>query len=290
MPLFFTLDDIYKLYNTDPTIRVDGIVVLDKNDRPKIEYPDHRHQFDGLLFSFMIKGTMKSRIHFLEYEVNVDDTVVILPQLMIDVHEFSDDAEMITMGLSLDFIASFSTLREFIMNDQIRWRPVIKLNEERQQQQKELLALILKIYREKQSPKKKEILQHLIIALIHIIAEVYTVGTTQNTETKSRTHELIDNFYVLITKHAIEERRVKFYADQLYLTPQYLSTLLKQTTGKSVLQWIDHIVIMQAKTLIKTSNLTIKEISNQLHFVDSSLFCRYFKRHTGFSPKAFKHI
>ncbi len=265
------------------------MVILDQSNRPNREYADHRHQFEGLLLSFLTKGSMRTRIHFLEYEINAADIVVILPQLMIDVQYASEDAEMVTIGLSLDFIASFPNLREFIMNDEIRWQPVIKLQGEERALQQELLTLLQKAYHKKSSVKKKDLLQHLLFALINIISEAYSAHSERKELSKNRTHEIIDDFYILISKHAIEQRSVKFYADKLYLTPQYLSTLLKKATGKSVLQWIDHILLMHAKTLLKSSNISIKELSNQLHFSDSSLFCRYFKRHTGTSPKSFRN-
>ena len=289
MPLFFTLDNIYNLYKIDPLKTIDGMVILDQSNQPNREYEDHRHQFDGLLLSFLIRGTMKTRIHFLEYDINPTDIVVILPQLMIDVQSASEDAEMITIGLSLDFIASFPNLREFIMNDEIRWHPVIQLKDEDRILQQELLSLLQKSYHKKPSSKKKELLQHLLFALISLISEAYSTYIERKERSKNRTHEIIDDFYVLISKYAIEQRSVKFYADKLHLTPQYLSTLLKKATGKSVLQWIDHILLMHAKTLLKSTNISIKELSNQLHFADSSLFCRYFKRHTGISPKSFRN-
>ncbi|WEK18280.1 MAG: helix-turn-helix domain-containing protein [Candidatus Pedobacter colombiensis] len=59
--------------------------------------------------------------------------------------------------------------------------------------------------------------------------------------------------------------------------------------GEYYIQWIDHITILHAKTLLKSSNLSIKEISNELHFEESSVFCRYFKRIAGVSPKTYRN-
>ncbi|BAP32367.1 transcriptional regulator [Chryseobacterium sp. StRB126] len=289
MPLFLTLDNVYKLYNIDPSKKAEGMFIIDQNDQPQKEFTDYRHQFDGLLLGFMLKGSMRTQIHFLEYEVHADDTLVVLPQLMIETKTASEDAEFVTIGLSLDFITAFPILREFIMNDQIRWNPIVKLLPESIGRQKELLALLQDFYHSKQSSKKTEILQHLIIALICMISEVYSSLANNNSLVKNRVHEIIDGFYILISKHANQERSVKFYAEKLHLTPQYLSTLLKQKTGKSVIQWVDHVMILHAKTLLKSSNLSIKQISSELNFADTSLFCRYFKRLTGSSPRNFRN-
>ncbi|WP_412850583.1 helix-turn-helix domain-containing protein [Chryseobacterium sp. PMSZPI] len=289
MALFLTLENIYKLYNIDPSQKTEGIVILHQRNHPEKGYTNHSRLFDGLLLGFMLQGSMKAQIHFLEHEVKAGDIAVLQPQLMIDTKFLSEDAEIVTIGISSDFITSFPVLREFIMNNQIRWQPIIRLQHEEIKLQNELITLIQSFYHKKQSLRKPEMLQHLVITLICMISEAYSGLADNKNLTKNRTHEIIDDFYILISKYATQQRSVKFYAKKLHLTPQYLSTFLKQKTGKSVLQWIDHTVILHAKTLLKSSNLSIKQISNELHFEETSLFCRYFKRITGVSPGAFRN-
>lgn len=289
MALFLTLDKVYKLYHIDPSKKMEGIVVLHQQNDPEKEYTAHSRLFDGLLLGFMIRGSMKAQIHFLEYEINAGDIAVLQPQLMIDTKSLSKDAEIVTIGLSLDFIAAFPILHEFVMNSQIRWQPVIRLLQEDITLKNQLVELIQNFYQKSQSPRKVDMLRHLVMALMYMISEAYSDLTDQNSLVKNRTHEIIDEFYLLITKYATEQRSVKFYADKLHLTPQYLSTFLKKKTGKSVLQWVDHAMILQAKTLLKTSALSIKQISNELHFGETSLFCRFFKRNTGVSPGVFRN-
>ncbi|WP_284463882.1 AraC family transcriptional regulator [Chryseobacterium sp.] len=289
MALFITLDNVYKLYNLDPSKKTEGIVILSQQNDPKKKYTTHSRLFDGLLLGFMVKGSMKSQIHFLEYEINTGDIAILQPQLMIETKSLSEDAEIITIGLSLDFITEFPILREFVMNNQIRWQPIIRLQPEDIKLQNELLTLIQNFYHKKPSSNKTQMLRHLVMVLISMISEVYSNLPDNKSLVKNRTHEIIDDFYLLISKYASQQRSVAFYAKKLHLTPQYLSTFLKQKTGKSVLQWIDYITILHAKTLLKSSNLSIKEISNELHFEETSIFCRYFKRIVGVSPKTYRN-
>lgn len=289
MALFITLDNVYKLYNLDPSKKTEGIVILSQQNDPNKKYTSHSRLFDGLLLGFMVQGSMKSQIHFLEYEINTGDIAILQPQLMIDTKSLSEDAQIVTIGLSLDFITEFPILREFVMNNQIRWQPIIRLQPEGIKLQNELLTLIQNFYHKKPSPNKTQMLRHLVMVLISMISEVYSNSVNNKSLVKNRTHEIIDDFYLLITKHANEQRNVAFYAKKLHLTPQYLSSFLKQKTGKSALQWIDHITILHAKTLLKSSNLSIKEISNELYFEETSVFCRYFKRIVGMSPKTYRN-
>lgn len=289
MALFITLDNVYKLYNLDPSKKTEGIIVLSQQNDPNKEYTSHSRLFDGLLLGFMVQGSMKSHIHFLEYEINTGDIAILQPQLMIETKSLSEDAEIVTIGLSLDFITEFPILREFVMNNEIRWQPIIRLQPEDIKFQNELLVLIQNFYHKKPSPNKTQMLRHLVMVLISMISEVYSDLPNNKSVVKNRTHEIIDDFYHLISKHAHQQRNVAFYAEKLHLTPQYLSSFLKQKTGKSALQWIDHITVLHAKTLLKSSNLSIKEISNELHFEETSVFCRYFKRIVGVSPKTYRN-
>lgn len=288
MALFITLDNVHKLYNLDSSKKTEGIVILSQQNNAKKKYTNHSRLFDGLLLGFMINGSMKSQIHFLEYEIKKGDIAILQPRLMIDTKLLSEDAEIVTIGLSLDFITEYPILREFVMNNQIRWQPVIRLQPEEIKLQNELLELIQNFYHKKPSSNKTQMLRHLIIVLINMISEVYSNSPNKKNLVKNRTHEIIDDFYLLISKYANQERSVAFYAKKLHLTPQYLSTFLKRETGKTVLQWIDYITILHAKTLLKSSNLSIKEISNELHFEETSIFCRYFKRVVGVSPKTYR--
>ncbi|MDM1555886.1 helix-turn-helix transcriptional regulator [Chryseobacterium indologenes] len=290
MALFITLDNVYQLYDIDPSKKTDGIVIYHQMSNSNNEYTEHSRLFDGLLLGFMINGSMKMQIHFLDYEINAGDIAVLPPQLLMDTKYLSDDAEIVTIGISLDFMSAFPMLREFVMDNQIRWKPVIRLREDEISLQNELITLIKNFYHKNPSPNKAEILRHLVMVMINMISEVYTEMPNSKGSSNSRTHAIIDDFYQLILKYTKEQRSVNFYAEKLHLTPQYLSTFLKKRTGRSVSQWIDHILILEAKTLLKSTNLSIKEISNELNFGETSIFCRYFKRITGVSPKSYRNL
>ncbi|WP_437918794.1 AraC family transcriptional regulator [Sphingobacterium sp. LRF_L2] len=217
---------------------MDWIVIFRQGGSPDLEIQPNSRLFDGLLLGFLMRGTMKVQLHFLEYEVTAGDIAVLQPQLMIDTKSLSPDAEIVTVGLSSDFISGFTMMRELVMNDYVRWQPIIRPSAEEVNLQEDLIRLLERFYKKTTSRKKTEMLQYLVAALVSMIAEKYAVRPEKNSVVQSRTHELIDEFYVLISKYAHAERTVSFYADKLHLTPQYLSTFLKQHTGKSVLQWV----------------------------------------------------
>lgn len=88
----------------------------------------------------------------------------------------------------------------------------------------------------------------------------------------------------VLARHYMQQRSVGFYAGQLNLTPKYLTTIIRKTSGRTAVQWIDDYVVLEAKNLLKYSTMSIQEISYYLNFPNQSFFGKYFKNHTGMTP------
>ena len=84
------------------------------------------------------------------------------------------------------------------------------------------------------------------------------------------------------------ERSVKFYSDRLCISPKYFSKLVRQASGKLPMEHIQQRVIIEAKSLLRSTNITIREIADALNFPTDSFFCRYFKHETGLSPSDYR--
>lgn len=91
-----------------------------------------------------------------------------------------------------------------------------------------------------------------------------------------------------LTKHYMQERSVGFYAGQLHLTPKYLTTIIRKTSGRTAAEWIDDYVVLEAKNLLKYSTMSIQEIAYCLNFPNQSFFGKYFRNHTGMPPSAYR--
>jgi len=103
-----------------------------------------------------------------------------------------------------------------------------------------------------------------------------------------RAHELFQRFMVFLEHHYVENHDVTFYADSLDITPKYLNTIVHHATGCNTKEVIDHYLVMQLKLLLRTTQMSIKEIAWKYHFSNVSFFDRYFKKHTGMTPKQYK--
>ena len=97
------------------------------------------------------------------------------------------------------------------------------------------------------------------------------------------THTLA-HFKKLLAEHFIEERRVSFYAQKMHLTTKYFSTVIKEISGKTAGQWINEMLLLEAKVRLRNKEQSIAQIAYDLNFSDPSHFGKFFKKNTGLSP------
>ncbi|SDZ96726.1 AraC-type DNA-binding protein [Porphyromonadaceae bacterium KH3R12] len=149
----------------------------------------------------------------------------------------------------------------------------------------DLHTFIVKKYKREDHLYREEITKNLLYTLIYEVLQLLSsYKITTNGKALTRSEELLTQFIGLLFQFHSQERSVKFYADKMSLTPKYLSKKVREASGKSVSQWIDEMVIMEAKAMLKSSNLTVLQISEKLNFPNASFFGSYFKKRTGISP------
>jgi AraC-like DNA-binding protein len=102
-----------------------------------------------------------------------------------------------------------------------------------------------------------------------------------------RNASLLKAFEALVRKHFMARKTVKEYADLLNVTPKYLSEALKNESGKTAQQIIQETLMLEARSLLLQTELSIAEISHRLGFADPSHFARVFKSKIGQTPTAF---
>ncbi len=103
-----------------------------------------------------------------------------------------------------------------------------------------------------------------------------------------RRSSYVPEFIKLVHLHYMKERSVNFYASKLFISPKYLSLLVKEATGRSASRWIDDLVIMEAKNLLRFSGKNIQQVAYTLNFSNQSSFGKYFKHLTGMSPTEYQ--
>ncbi|MCM1151060.1 MAG: helix-turn-helix domain-containing protein [Alistipes sp.] len=175
---------------------------------------------------------------------------------------------------------------------QLGTHPSIEITDEESRQLRAFIALMETESRTDAAPFSEQVVSELFLALLYKMGNTLQRYLTAHPEVDERIHSRAETYFrrflQVLSEHYKEERSVGFYARQLCITPKYLTTLVKRISSKSVSEWIEIYVVLEAKMLLKYSGLSIQEIAYTLNFPNQSFFGSYFKRHTGMSPSQYK--
>lgn len=132
-------------------------------------------------------------------------------------------------------------------------------------------------------PERKNVIEHLQRAIVDNVRTIQTATSPRwSSQSPSiRGEEIFHKFKVLVSRNARTERKVSFYADQLCVSPHYLMSVIQRVSGQSVMAWVEHAAMLQAKILLTTNKATISSIAEDMNFPTTTAFCRWFKRIEG---------
>lgn len=129
---------------------------------------------------------------------------------------------------------------------------------------------------------------HLLSALLWFVNHLWQQHEQSSSLNLSREQRLFSHFVQLASRYAPEHHTIDFYARHLCLTPRYLSTIIRQVSGKTAKQWIDDALITRIKIELRHSSKPIATIADDMNFPNPSFFVKFFKRMTGITPSQFR--
>lgn len=245
-------------------------------------------RIDVSIVIFCIRGKMKGAIGLKPFEICASCLITLPAGEILKFDEVSNDLEgmfcVLSKELSDDMFSIIKERQELFLFTYAN--PTILLNEEEQKRNLAYFKLLEQVLKDTNNPHLQKIVLHLLLSLYY--QQHAHIARFSSGKSLSRQEEIFLKFIQAVKMNYRKERQVGFYANQLSLTPKYLSMLIKEHTGKTANEWIDEYVILDAKALLKSSTLTIQQISNELNFTDQSSFGKYFKAHEGISPKEYR--
>lgn len=128
----------------------------------------------------------------------------------------------------------------------------------------------------------------LLMAITYRLCSIFSASFKTTGKEAKRKIEIFESLVKLIDENFMRERSVAFYADQLCITPKYLSVIVKSVCGKTVQQLLFQAIVRRSIYLMKNTNKTILQIASELSFPNASAFGTFFKKHTGLSPKNYR--
>lgn len=252
------------------------------------DYLPQTVEFGG--FGICQQGECELAIDQKCYRIRRGDLCIVFPRVTLQIISRSADLQGHSVLADVDRLQKNPPLASappvsFLLR--IRENPCITLSEERFRRMVRYFEQIEEIERAGVG-YAAEIVRMLHTILFYEIMDAYRQGEPLSMQPQSRQNELFRRFATELSRHYTAQREIGFYADLLCVTPKYLSTVIRATTGYGAAWWIAQTVIHHAKNKLIYSAATIQQISNELNFPNPSFFGQYFKRHTGMTPKEFR--
>jgi AraC-like DNA-binding protein len=263
--------------------------VISKNHSLAERFPlNESFIVNEIIMGLCLKGNAKLKINFKEYNLKSNSVLVIIPNQIITILEESDDSFMEYLFVSVDFIIDFPLPRDFDLLSNIEQWCCMEISSCEMENLLDYYSMIIKQYNQIEQSYCTEIIKSLFYAMLLKMTGIYALQEKLPKVPSSRTEKTTDDFFRLLMTHYKQERNIVFYADKLYMTSKHLSSIIKKMTGKAALSWIHETIIAESKMLLKTTDMTILQISNELSFPNPSFFGKFFKQHTGITPAKFR--
>lgn len=241
------------------------------------------------------RGEARIQLGSEVYQISRNHLCIYTPNTFFRVLEKSSDLDGILEENRVDAyypVVSSISIRKRL---QIRNAPCVEVSEA---QADSIVRLVDRVREEEAAPVVSEkateeihanYLQYLRYALCLKVLEVYFSNTPVDSMPQDREDTILNRFIVSVYEHCHQQRTVQYYADEQHLSPYYFSSIIRNRSGKSAMQWIENVTMTFAQQYLACSEMSIKEIADRLNFPDQSTFGRYFKHREGCSPSLFRN-
>ena len=241
-------------------------------------------------------GSMDIELNMQPYHVKAGTLLVIPPEMLI--HTPSSDLsrlDLYVLFISTDFLVDINIdINAINIRSLIEKRsPVVTISEEETGKLVRLMELLDLNARDKgQTVFTVNIARSLAGAVFYQLLQINFMRINRQPEdiTAPRRSNYVHDFMRLVHLNYMKHRALAFYAEQLYITPKFLTLLVKESTGRSASQWINEFVIIEAKNLLRFSGKNVQQVAYALNFSNQSAFGKYFKHLTGISPTAYQKM
>lgn len=269
--------DIQSLYLVGP--EVDGSVLK------MYRYPC---RLKACVFVVCLSGEADVSINMGRYRIGENRFICIAPGSIFQCHSYSEDLRLCFLAFSsevtVDDKVQQSALEVF---PRMKEQPVVPLSPEAAFLYRDYFLVLAQSHLICPDGLAMEVVIYVLLSMFHGIKYLYQLHPEESV-TLSRSEEIYKKLQCLLKENYMKERGVAFYAEVLKLSPQHLSTVIRQVTNRRVSDIIAEMVIIDAKAQLKSTHFKIKEIAASLNFPNLSYFGKYFKRHTGISPQEYR--
>lgn len=293
----FTLSKVKELFLKDNIVSIGDDFILAKQtndvDLKLLRFPS---RIDGFVAAYCRQGHFKCTINLKEYEIHDGMLVVNIPNNIIQLEPIESGDELVEltiMAVSPKYMNTLSSDLDKIFIDalNILKSPIMEMGPKEVDIALQYFKLFDNVINT-DSEYRNDSVRYLFTSIFYLIGGMLMkrlrIEEENDDHISTRHKSVFESFIELVEKYHNKERSVRFYADKLCISPKYLSQIIKNMSGLSAPEVINKYVILEAQHLLRHTDLSIKEISDQLNFPTTSYFYKYFKTHTGYTPNSYR--
>ena len=238
-------------------------------------------------------GTAVIDLFSMRRQISKNDLVTILPFQLGSIHKVSDDFSMIFFKVDkvmfMDIMSSLGRITpDFFFHMRKNFQVPISVNEA-----KRFLgfcrAIDFRTNNDDPAFRRETILHLLRIYYWDFYVHFQKKTRKRNIPLLNSNKESIAmKFAMLVFENRETHREVAYYADQLCISPLYLTKVIQEVNGRSARDMIADYTIIGIKTLLRNADITIKDVVRHSGFSSQSSFSRFFRKHTGMSPSEYR--
>lgn len=288
----YTLKETWqKNYDHEPTEKWDGKMICIALDAD-ISFKSNETEGHSLHYSFTIvtEGWLTFVYNGQEITINANDLYIYSPGLPITILSASSDYQSLCILIDEQTALEIPIVRHLVS---IAYKPlallngpVVSLTSDTANKLTDRMRDMIS-YFNSQHIYKSQVLQQLFSVFILDVQNILEISINQQ-HSPQRMDDLFIVFLRLLPEHFIEHHDISFYAERMNISTSYLSRIVKQLTGRTVVDYISQMLTMEAAFLLTTTSLTISQIADRLHFADLASFSKFFLRMKGMNPREFR--
>lgn len=280
--------DLNKAKSWSESVFLDNDLLLTEriNEAPM---PTEPRRMNFILIGLCTKGEVMYQLDTQKQVIKPGDILIVSDRHVVDSYQRSPDMEGLCMMMSVHFfseiIQNVSDVSSLFLFS--RQHPVMSLEQREIDTFKEYFQVIKQKISDEGNHFRKDLVKTLLLAMFYDLSNIiYRVK--QDDKPQTRAEVIFTKFIKLVEAHFRQERRVSWYAQQIGITPKYLSETVKNVSHHTPNEWIDNYITLELRVQLKNSTKTIKEITEELKFPNQSFLGKFFKEHVGMSPSQYR--
>lgn len=280
--------DLNKAKTWSESVFLDNDLLLTEriNEAPM---PTEPRRMNFILIGLCTKGEVMYQLDTQKQVIKPGDILIVSDRHVVDSYQRSPDMEGLCMMMSVHFfseiIQNVSDVSSLFLFS--RQHPVMSLEQREIDTFKEYFQVIKQKISDEGNHFRKDLVKTLLLAMFYDLSNIiYRVK--QDDKPQTRAEVIFTKFIKLVEAHFRQERRVSWYAQQIGITPKYLSETVKNVSHHTPNEWINNYITLELRVQLKNSTKTIKEITEELKFPNQSFLGKFFKEHVGMSPSQYR--